>query len=161
MTRHPNLIDRWRTTALWLLIALGFAGTTWAEPTAASDWRRDGAGFENVVDPAQKLLADTSLWRALATPGSKSASLLDKPITLEHDVPIGELGCFAGFRLPTLLAKMLECLEKAEALAAIKCQTRESRRSSMHKTRGASLAEMLCRATESGIRRRGLAIKCD
>ncbi len=56
----------------------------------AGDWRRDGTGFEDVVDPAQALFELPQPWRVLADPGGDPEQLLDVVVSLRHQVPIGE-----------------------------------------------------------------------
>ncbi|MCP4205148.1 MAG: hypothetical protein GY769_24830, partial [bacterium] len=61
-----------------------------AETGAARGLRLDGAGFEDVVDPAVAFFESAELRNLLAQPGKSLPDILDTVHTLEHWVPIGD-----------------------------------------------------------------------
>ncbi len=79
----------------WLaaLVALAFAGLLGDSLGAAGpeggDWRHDGAGFEEVEDPAQALFELPQPWPVLADRGRVPEELLDEVVSVHHEVPIG------------------------------------------------------------------------
>ncbi len=84
----PSLVAASRSAALAVAI-LTFAASASIASGAGDDWRRDGSGFEAVVDPAQALFALPQPWLVLADPGGDPEQLLDAVVSLRHEVPIG------------------------------------------------------------------------
>jgi pimeloyl-ACP methyl ester carboxylesterase len=87
MTRRPTHTSCTLAFLLALLASFALVSAAAAQPEAPSaDWRRDGAGFEAVEDPARELLA-----RLVRDEGALAErGLLDRVYTLEHHVPIGD-----------------------------------------------------------------------
>ncbi len=71
-------------SALIALCALTLA----AEAQAQAPWQKDGAGFEDIVDPAREIFALPDPFAALAESSSLPQEALDTVLTLAHDVPI-------------------------------------------------------------------------
>lgn len=79
-------------------LAFGFAVLFFAAATATSaetldeseDWRQDGLGFESVGDPAAALFSLPQPWEVLRASKADDRQLLDRVVTLHHDVPIGD-----------------------------------------------------------------------
>lgn len=80
-TRSSQSIGR---TARVAVIALAMAAAARAE----TPWQKDGAGFEDVVDPARELLALPEPFAAFANESSLPEVALDTVVTLEHAVPV-------------------------------------------------------------------------
>jgi len=81
-------MNRW-LAILFVGVLLG--SPLWAgAPEATDDGRLDGAGFENVVDPAQAYFQTPAVRSLLRAPVAKLLGGLDTVVTLEHQVPVGD-----------------------------------------------------------------------
>ncbi len=75
---------------LVLMLVLGLAPSpARSGGDGGQGWQEDGAGFEDVVDPAAALFELPQPWLALAGENKKAEEFLDTVLTLHHDVPIG------------------------------------------------------------------------